>query len=146
MSGREMEFRCGTCEEEQEPAIRAYYFRMAKKGGGWKTTGFFTIDNDDKIPPLEWTVNEDVPKRYSTLSNIKKSFAECTPITYVMKVHLSTPSEIYQVVVKFRETSDWKEKAELWKGVKETLCYDIHYNYKYVNDVPRNVMIKWTSF
>ena len=136
-------FRCGTCEEETQPDIKAFYFRMVKKGNGWKTTGMFVRDGD-KIPPnSEWVVNENVPLSYSTLSNIKKTFSETVPLTYVLENHLSAPSEIYQVVVKFRYNVDRKEREGLWKGVKETLCYDAHYRYKYVNDVPKKVFASW---
>jgi hypothetical protein len=140
------EFRCGTCEEGEQPAIKAYYFRMVKKGNGWKTDGFFTRDTD-KIPPIaEWSTDEPIPLRYATLSKIKQSFSECTPLTYVIDGHLSAPSDIYQVVVKFHNTDDWNEREALWKGTKKSLCYDIHYEYKYVSDVPKKVIANWTSF
>lgn len=85
----------------------------------------------------------EVPLRFSTLSKMKRSFSESKPLNYVIENHFYAPTEIWQVVVEFGKSEDYAVRKESWKGVSEYLLYNVHYDYKYVSDIPRKTLLEW---
>jgi len=118
-------------------------FELEKSGRGWKTVAYRSSLGigcnhfGDEAEIINIT--------HTTLSKIKKDFDGCPYLLKcVVEGHITAPTTIFQYIVECQS----EEQLSRIKGDirTETLEYDVHFEYEWVDQVPREVMEEWLAY
>ncbi len=91
-----------------------WLFRVEKKGRGWKVLDY--ISESGKFPSITGQKHMIPMKEHETISKIKKNFEDTPIFTCVFEYDTVSPSDIYQVVIEFRNYDDLDEYSNKTKG------------------------------
>jgi len=91
-----------------------WLFRVEKRGRGWKALDY--ISESRKFPVITGQKHTIPMKEYETISKIKKNFEDTPIFTCVFEYDIVAPSDIYQLVIEFRNYDDLNEYSNKIKG------------------------------
>jgi hypothetical protein len=126
-------------KEEIFPLI--WLFRVKRKGSGWSVLDY--ISESKKYPAITKSNHMTPMKEHDSIPKIKKNFKDTPIFTCVFEYDVVAPSDIYQVVVEFRDHDTLNEYLNKIKGKDvNTIEGTYHVSVPWINTASKDFIKK----
>jgi hypothetical protein len=117
-------------------------FTMERSGSGFKTVEYRSTINK----PIDHHGSEllSIMREHHTLSQIKTNFKD-TPylLICVVEGHYQAPTALIQLIIECNSAETLAKITNHYSKNKSYLMYEYHPEYKWLSDIPKDILNKW---